>query len=309
MALTKRQLEAIQKLIEKRVGTFVLENIGPEALSPAEIRAIKSMGLIRKNVRNLVADSYTMGKIVSLIHPRTDAKALTYEALEKMVRRNAIPMTAVEKSMVRIAKTQAGEYIKGLKARMLKDLKITALTGEEQVLNAVRNTVAEGIARRTTINEVATSLFDQFDDRSRDWRRVAHTEINNSVQKGIYERIKHESPKGPEQLVFKRPNPDACKYCKKVYLEADGFTPIIFKISELEETNIGKKAADWQATIGGVHPWCACQLSAVPEGYGFELRNVSITSGAEIDDIVHDAMTDSEKEEKVTKRAVLTFQG
>jgi hypothetical protein len=307
MALTKKQLEQIQKLIEKRMGTFILEHVGPEALTTEEIRAIKSMGLVRKNVRNLVADSYIMGKVVSLIHPRSEAKALTYKELEHLVRSNKIPMTPVEKQMIRIAKAQAGEYIQGLKARMLKDLKVTSLTGEEQVLNAVRNGVAKGIAERQTISEVATSLFDQFNDRSRDWRRVAHTEINNSVQKGIYEKIKTESPRGGEQRVFKRPNPDACKYCKKVYLESDGFTPKIFKLSELEETNIGKKAANWQATIGGVHPWCACQLSAIPEGYGFETRYYD-DANREIPDTVYDAMSADDKK-KVIKRAVLTYKG
>lgn len=307
MALTKRQLEKIQKLIEDRLLRFTLENVGPEALTDAEVRAVKSMGLVRNNVRNLVADSYTMGKIVSLIHPRTEAKGLSYADLEKMVRRNSIPMTAVEKSMIRIAKAQAGQYIKGLKDRMLKDLAVTSLTGEEMAINAVRNGIAEGIAKRQTISQVASSLFDQFNDRSRDWRRIAHTEINNSIQKGIYERVKHESPKGPEQLVFKRPNPDACKYCNKVYLESDQITPIIFKISQLEETNIGKKAADWQATIGGVHPWCRCQLSAVPDGYGFETRHFD-DSGKEIPDTVYSTLSDADKE-KATKRAVLTYKG
>ena len=37
MALTKRQIKAIEKLIEDRMLRFTLENIGSEALTPSEI--------------------------------------------------------------------------------------------------------------------------------------------------------------------------------------------------------------------------------------------------------------------------------
>ena len=39
-----------------------------------------------------------------------------------------------------------------------------------------------------------------------------------------------------EQLVYKRPNPDACQHCKRVYL-TDGITPRVFKLSDLTDSN------------------------------------------------------------------------
>ena len=106
------------------------------------------------------------------------------------------------------------------------------------------------------------------------WRRVASTELNNAIQNGIYHSIADTSDEAGDQLVYKLPNPDACKYCKAVYLEDDGVTPKIFKLNQLEETNIGRKANDWGPTVGAVHPWCSCQLITIPDGYDFLKKKV-----------------------------------
>ena len=134
--------------------------------------------------------------------------------------------------------------------------------------------VSEAIAERKTVGELKTALFDTFDNRYRDWQRVAHTEINTAVQQGVYDEIQTRSDAGANQLVFKRPNPDACPHCKRVYLKDDGITPKVFKLSDLEQTNVGRKAKDWGPTIGSVHPWCNCQLSMVPDGYDFVKKRV-----------------------------------
>ena len=41
-----------------------------------------------------------------------------------------------------------------------------------------------------------------------------------------------------------------------------GSKPRIFKLSKLKSagTNVGKKAKDWVATLGAVHPYCRCNL-------------------------------------------------
>jgi hypothetical protein len=151
-----------------------------------------------------------------------------------------------------------------------------AITARESgaALRRVRSGVKEAIANRQTTSELKTNLFHAFDNQSRDWLRVAHTEMNTAIQQGIYGEILEKS--GPDQLVFKRPNPDACEHCKRVYLMPDGITPRVFKLSDLEETNVGRRARDWRATIGSVHPWCNCQLQVIPEGFDFKQRKIAV---------------------------------
>jgi hypothetical protein len=265
--LTKAQLEKIETLIRQRFLGFTYEALGERALTREELEELKRAGLLRGNVRNLVAEGYTLGKVVASLEDEA-GRSLTYEQAKRAALKMT-PMTEVEKRSIEWAQDHAGQYIKGLSDDMVKEVRASAARTASSAIRAVQDKIAEAIRDRKTVSELRTSLFDAIDDRARDWQRVAFTEMNESIQRGIYQEIRRNSPVGSDQLVFKRPNPDACKHCKRVYLEDDGVTPKVFRLSELEDNNYGKKAADWGPTIGSVHPWCQCQLQVVPEGYGF----------------------------------------
>lgn len=265
--LTKAQLEKIEKLIRQRFLAFTYEALGDRALTTEEIRELQAAGLLRSNVRNLVGDAYTLGKIATMIDPEA-ARRLTYEQAKKMASKMA-PTTEVEKRSIEWAQDHAGQYIKGLSDDMVKEVRAASARTASSAIRAVQDEVAEAIRDRKTVSQLRSSLFDAIDDRARDWQRVAFTEMNESIQRGIYHEIRRNSPLGADQLVYKRPNPDACKHCKRVYLEDDGVTPRVFKLSELADSNYGLKAHEWQPTIGSVHPWCQCQLQMIPEGYDF----------------------------------------
>jgi hypothetical protein len=95
---------------------------------------------------------------------------------------------------------------------------------------------------------------------------VASTEISSAIQNGIAHEIRNNY--GSDALVYKMPNPDACKHCRVAYLTESG-VPKIFRLSDLSDSNYGKKVSDWEPTIGPLHPWCQCQLHYVPKGYDF----------------------------------------
>jgi hypothetical protein len=226
------------------------------------------------------------------------------------------PTTAVEKKMIQFATDHAGEYIKGLRDDMVKEVKASATRTGRSALRAVQDEVADAIENRKTVKELKTALFDAIDDRSRDWQRIASTEMNDAIQQGIYSEIREKSEHGAEQFVYKRPNPDACAHCKRVYLE-DG-VPKIFKLSELADSNVGRKAHAWLPTIGSVHPWCQCQLHMLPDGYGFVKRRVVLEpftrdgkeykKGQIVEDAEFAEMADSQKR-KTGFDAIMAFTG
>jgi len=314
MPLTKKQLQKIEELIEERFLAFTYRSLGKRALTEAEIERLKRKGLLRGTTRHLTADAYTLGKVVALVE-RGRTRGLSFEDTLKITKKMT-PRTGVEKKAIEFATDHAGVYIKGLKDSMVRDTRALAARGSGAALRAVREDVSEALANRETISELKTTLFGTFDDRYRDWQRVAHTEINTAIQQGIYHEIKEKSDDGAGQLVFKRPNPDACKYCKKVYLQDDEVTPKVFKLEHLEETNVGRRAADWGPVIGSVHPWCNCQLQVVPEGYSFvkkkTVKEPFKSRGRDygLGEIIEDpgSLTESQRG-KLRESAILSFTG
>ena len=75
-----------------------------------------------------------------------------------------------------------------------------------------------------------------------------------------------------DTLVYKRPASDACAKCKQLYLESDGVTPKIFKMSDLlsKGTNYGKRQSDWVPTLGVIHPNCMCSLNIMTKNTQFD---------------------------------------
>jgi hypothetical protein len=308
--LTKRQLKQIEEIIRRRFLAFTYEALGERALSEEEIAELKRIGLLRGSVRSMVADGYTIGKVVSALE-HEDARAMGFD--EILAAAKKIPTTAVEKQMIEWSSSHAGEYIKGISDSMVKEIRGTAARG---ALQAIREKVEEGIKDRLTPSQLKTALFDTIDDKARDWGRIASTELTNSIQNGIANEIRRIH--GSEQLVYKRPNPDACKYCKAAFLEDDGITPKVFKLSDMEDHNFGKRVADWEPTISAVHPWCQCQLMMIPEGYDFvQKRTVkapfahdgkNYKRGQVVADEVFDALSEDSKQ-KTKLDAILEYTG
>lgn len=261
--LTKAQLKELEEKIRKRFLTFRNEVTGERSLTAEELRLLKEAGILRNSVSSFSGDAYALGKIVSAVHEK--ARSMDYvELLEQAAK---IPTTDVEERAIAWSDENVGEYIKGIESMMIKDIKIGTIRSAGDALRAVRTGVSETIKNRETVSQLQTKLRDIVDDKYRDWQRVAFTEMNNAIQNGIHDGILEKH--GPEALVYKRPNPDACKYCKKLHLEPDGITPRIFKLSSLAQNNIGKKASEWEVVVDSTHPWCQCQLMVLPDGFEF----------------------------------------
>lgn len=266
--LTKRQLKQIEEMIKRRFLAFRYENLGERNLTADEIDQLKRAGILRSSVRNFSGDAYALGRIINQVGT-SSATSLGFDEVKQIATK--MPMSSVEEKAIEFANDHAGEYIQGIGDDLVRDIRAASARSTEDALRAVQDGVKDAIKNRKTISELKTNLYGRIDNRFRDWQRVAHTEMTAAIQRGVYNDIRESSTKGADQLVFKRPSPDACSHCKRMYLEEDGITPRIFKMSELEDSNIGKRVADWKPTIGPVHPWCQCQLQIVPDGFEFEV--------------------------------------
>lgn len=123
---------------------------------------------------------------------------------------------------------------------------------------------------------MATELRKITKDARQDWDMVVKSELVEKKNQGFVQAIiDNESPytnDGLDTIIFKRPNPNACKHCKRLYLEKDGITPKLFKLSEMiaNGTNYGKKVDEWKAVLGIMHPHCQCVPQVMPKGCKFD---------------------------------------
>lgn len=268
MALTKRQIEKIKQIIDKHMDIIMsLTTGGGKKPSPA---VLKKLGL-PPEFTDLISDSYKYGKLGILKGVSLDK--MSEKDIEKLIKKTNL--TAHQKNAVELAQLNAQQHIDTLNAKITSTVVSLAVKEQLNMYNTVKQVVPDAIKENTERYKVIQQLREVSGDWERDWHRVAHTEMWDAKLQGEAQAIiDGESPftkKGKETRVFKRPGPNACSMCKKLYLEPDGITPRVFTLSELQSngTNYGKKQRDWVPTLGILHPNCLCPLSIMPDGYHF----------------------------------------
>lgn len=274
MALSKEQVERIAAIIRDRHLEFVINTLGPDAVTMEELKKLKDSGYISADPTQLHFDSYLMGRVVAKLK-EGQAKHWTFQELQRHLFANPIPMRATELKAAEHAARRGAVYVRGLADEMVKNVSAKLTEESEKIRRTlpqqvIAEEVEQAIRNRTTARALASDLFHAIDDKGRDFQRVAHTELQNAYSIGAADEIQEQH--GDEARVYKRPNPDACAYCVKLYLKKDGVTPRIFRMSEITSngTNVGRKAADWKPVIGATHPYCECTLMHMPNGFGFD---------------------------------------
>lgn len=268
MALTKKQIEKLKQIIDKHMDIIMSLTTG-EGKKPSSA-VLKKLGL-PPEFADLITDSYKYGKLGVLKGKSLDK--MSANEVEKLLKKTSL--TAAQKSAVELAQINAQQHINSLNAKVTSSVLSLAIKEQLNMYTTVEQVVPEAIKNNTERYKVIQQLREMSGDWERDWHRVAHTEMWDAKVRGEAQAIfDGESPlssKKGETKVFKRPGPNACSMCKKLYLEPDGITPKIFTLSELQAygTNYGKKQRDWVPTLGTLHPNCMCPLSVMPDGYHF----------------------------------------
>ena len=266
--LTKAQIAKIKKIITEHMEVLMKIVVGDGKPSPELLR---KLGL-PKEVTDLITDSYKYGKLGVL--RGKDLSKMSQSEVEKLLKK--LTLTKHQQKAVEYLQIKTQQSIDTLHAKVLANVMNAVVQDQLNMYETVKKVVPDAVAEHTERYKVIQQLREQSGDWARDWHRVAHTEMWDAKVMGEANAIiDNESPvskKGSETLVFKRPGPNACAQCKKHYLESDGITPKVFRLSDLmaNGTNYGKKTADWKPTVGILHPNCLCPLSVMPDGYHFD---------------------------------------
>lgn len=215
------------------------------------------------------------------------------DAFWRKLRDDPQVITEAEREAVAILRDRIGQHVTGLSDRMIATIGSMTVEADDKLRRkrlTRQQVTAPGVEERAAATELAGRLRVALKDFRRDWFRVAHTEMHNASEEAKAIVIAHRSP-DRDPRVFKRPRPDACAFCVLLYLRPDGVTPRVFKLSQLlaNGTNVGRRAGrptrsgasrtEWKATVGAVHPLCACELHVLPDGMGFDSRGQLVYVG------------------------------
>lgn len=161
--------------------------------------------------------------------------------------------------MLNIAKARTYGHIKDLGKNMGSD--VNSIILEKSREKAIKEELERGITERRSLQGIVSEIGHRTGDWQRNLGRIVDTEYNTIFQQGRAEQLKREY--GDDVMVYKDVYPGACRHCIRLYLTGGiGSKPIVFKLKTLEAngTNVGKKVADWKATVGSTHPHCRCNL-------------------------------------------------
>lgn len=286
--LSPQQLALIQEILGEHHAALVAGMIDVEALPPAEAQRLLDRGVVAQDLAMVLApvvkqdrppdamrmidDAFLYGRDIAkrTQSARREIERLTYAEWKALPRE---PLTESERAALTWARNSAATKVKGLGNRVASDFATIAIEADRELRveqeRAIREEVAEGIAERKAWRKVASALGDRTGDWSRDLARIAATEQQEAMTEGQAAVMKRRAG-GEDVRVAKRPNPDACEACLAAYTQNG--RPRIFWLEELRAngSNVGKKRKDWKPTLGPLHPWCACELIEVPDGWGFD---------------------------------------
>jgi len=167
---------------------------------------------------------------------------------------------------VAFAQQHAGELIVDLKQNQYKK---------------IHDTLQTGIKNRQSHRELRENLFDKFGEMNRDWRRIAETEIGNSMNNG--QLITEMDRARPDETIFMKgiSSSEACPFCvgqvndrvvvllpeppdsgDQVMIDGTMYTAIW-----PGKDNYGRRRADWWVAAGTQHPHCRCTWVKYIQGF------------------------------------------
>lgn len=182
------------------------------------------------------------------------------------------------------ARTRAGDYARGLGdviRQWPEDVQREDWAGEDIATEVdadarrakreiIRTATAEAVEKRWTPERLASEFGHKTQEWSRNWMRIARTELQQAHNEGV--GIMALRADGEAARVARIPEAGACPKCLELFTE-DGL-PRIFSVVELLDngTNVGKRAVEWVATLGPLHPNCRCSVQYIPEGMTLDAR-------------------------------------
>jgi len=275
MILTTTRIQELLNIIERQHLLFISKHVGSDILSDQDLLKLKGFGVDIKQLpkTGTVDEAFKFGMLSDAIgHKR--AKLMNYATFKKWLSGSKfLPLTAVERGALNVAKLQTYSDLKGLGNKISRDLTQTFIEVDKRQRQKYQKIVAkevkEGILNRSTISELSSELSHKTGDWARDFDRIADYVLHDSFTRGKAEQI--AKTYGNNAYVYMEVLSTACPSCRGLYLKPNG-EPKVFPLSYViaNGSNIGRKQKQWRVTTPPLHVWCRCELFVVQPGYDYD---------------------------------------
>lgn len=243
-----KQLEKIVEIIKRHMGVIGHIVTGNSDYSPS---LLQKLGINTKT--DLISAAYKYGKSKFSSNPQ---------------------LTPRQQELLQQAQTNSQGFLDNLTTKLIANF--TSLFNQGQSQNL-----------RTGEIDLQSLVVNNFNIQSMksDVNRIIRTESWDAKVQGEVDAIlEGNSPFSDNREntdVYIRPASNACPHCKRLFLENDGITPKVFKLSQLLKNgkNTGKNTDDWLAVLPPIHPHCRCALGIKAEGTRFNEKGDLILKG------------------------------
>lgn len=282
MPISKVAIKSILGMVENYHLSFLADVIGPSVLEKKELERLTKKGLVPKGT-DLIQKAYEYG-VATGGGSKLESSGMSLADFGKYSKIAPI-LTYEERLAVEHAKDNAATYVRALGTQLIKKARAVILDADKKLRRA--KLLKKSVNEKQILKDVSKSIKQILEAQKKDLLKIAVTEVNNALQEGRMHAIVKSSGPESDPYVFKRPQPDACKYCKLLYLTKSG-VPKVFRLSELVDngSNVGRKAGrplakccGWRATVDSIHPHCRCELHHMPPGFGFNDKGTMVYKG------------------------------
>lgn len=297
MALSDRTRKRVEQIIKDHHKAFCVEVLGPTVLPKEELERLQSAGILKMPTRAVTGRSMVSvpaAHVMGVIAAQSGENALermSEETFWNFIAQSPPRLTQSEKEAIQVNREHLGMEIQRLGDDLATEFARAcreegAKVRRTSLVTAVAQAANEGLRKRQSAAAVAKKLEKRFPKLKRDWLMIVTTEMHNQMEEGKAHAFASALPRGTDPLVFKIPLPDACRFCKLLYL--DGKRPRVFRLSELiangsnqgrrarKPTLRGPNATEWRPVLGSVHPWCRCQLRVLMDGFTFDTNGTLV---------------------------------
>lgn len=279
--LTRQQVEKLAEIIDQHTTWFVWRTFGSQYVKKEDLDKLKASGLLPMDVQvSSIKNAYVLGRLESLLK-EADFRKLTWVQLQEAAKGR---FTSADRFMIEAAEMSAYTKFRGLsddiKNRLydrLSQAQNSAVT-EAQVRETIKDIVKVGTELHQSFRQVARELVESLKEPSRNWTRVAATELHAAWQRGVVNTIIqkvdiYEDSEGIDSDVFVDHDDDACEDCKRIYNDPKTGHPKIMKLRDLLKNEGSNYIRPWREhakpVVPPLHPHCYGRIVYVPPGWGF----------------------------------------
>lgn len=262
MVTKQATIERIREIINKHYTRLVISTLGSKSLTKEELAEARKMGLDTSNPDSLLSMVYYHNFINNPVTPESPTSVEDMKAQQSQP--GAKPKGEANDYTVESLNEKMKQYVEKMKLDVQTRVEgIIRQNNDEYKFNALRNLdrsdIADSLVKESSIGKVKQLLRDTAKDGTRDWQRVALTEMSNAIGVGSVDRIvtDNRSANMDDVFVYRVPVNDAitCKYCRRFYNDSD-MSPKLYRLSTLlaNGSNYNKKPETWQPVVGATHP-------------------------------------------------------